>query len=137
MKLTLTVKTEAEVKFLLASCGVRYWEDASVDGVNDEDGSLIPCRVGSRWCPLIELETGIILNWTPGKTADIHYKVCDDGEYSLLDPDKNIVLQINRYVPGIMSPGDNGYGDYVIMKVDASGKIADWRPTLESFSQDE
>jgi hypothetical protein len=30
-----------------------------------------------------------------------------------------------------MCPEGNGYGDYVIMKVDAEGRIANWRPDVQ------
>jgi hypothetical protein len=35
------------VKFLRARCGVRYWEDGTVNGEEDADGSRIPCREGT------------------------------------------------------------------------------------------
>lgn len=54
------------VKYLRARCGVRYWEDGEVNGVEDTDGSRIPCRQGTaadndklgggNWCPTIRLE---------------------------------------------------------------------------------
>ena len=133
MKIRVTRTVDVEVRFLQASCAVRYWEDAEVNGVADEDGSLIPCRNGENWEPLIDLETGVILNWTKGKAADIHYKVCDAGEYALLDADKQVVMKIDGYVPEIMAPAENGYGDYVIMSVDADGRIDDWRAVLTEF----
>lgn len=102
----------------------------------DEKGDLTPCRKGDCWEPLIDLETGVILNWQKGQTADIHFKVCDAGEYSLLDADKKVVKKIDGYVPPIMSPEDEGYGDYVIMKVDAEGQIANWKPDFEKFDDE-
>ncbi len=41
------------------------------------------------------------------------------------------VKEVNGYVPSIMCPEGNGYGDYVIMKVDAEGRIANWRPDVQ------
>lgn len=35
------------VKYIRARCGVRYWEDGKVNGVEDADGSRIPCREGT------------------------------------------------------------------------------------------
>ena len=136
MQITIQETKDVDVKFLQASCGVRYWEDASVNGVDDTDGKLIPLRVGDCWEPLIDLETGIIQNWPPGTAADIHYKVCDAGVYSLLDAGGNVVKKIDGYVPKIMCPGDDGYGDYVIMTVDGAGQIAGWRADLKAFSAD-
>lgn len=133
MKIEIVTKQSVEVKYLQAKCGVRYWEDASVDGVEDTDGTLIPCREGDLWSPLIELETGRILNWKQGVEASIHYKVCDAGEYMLLDAAKEVVKRIADYVPAIMSPKDSGYGDYVIMDVNADGVIQNWKPNLRAF----
>lgn len=122
------------VHYLRADCEVRYWEDATVDGVDDEDGSRIPLRLGDSWMPTIELATGIVCDWPPGVTATTHYKVCDAGTYALLDADKNVVVEFNSYVPTMMSPGGTGYGDYVIMSIGPDGRIADWKVDLTEFS---
>ena len=83
MSITIKIKKEIEqeVTFLKAECGVRYWEDAEVNGVDDEDGTLMPFRSGDEWRPIIELATGRIVDWPEGTTADVHYKVCDAGRY--------------------------------------------------------
>ena len=132
---TVTTKQATPVKYLQARCNVRYWEDATVDGVSDEDGSRIPCREGDIWAPLIDLETGKIENWTQGIAADIHYKVCDEGIYSLLNERREEVVTIDDYVPSIMCPKDNGYGDYVIMDVNADGVIQNWKVSLQAFEE--
>ena len=136
------VRQSVNVKFLHARCGVRYWEDATVNGVRDTDGSRIPCREGTSadndhlgggtWRLLIELDTGRIIDWPQGTTARVHYKVCDDGTYELLDAERNVVKRIDGYVPS-MCPDDNGYGDYVIMTIGVDGIIANWRADLTSF----
>ena len=136
MKLKLKIEKEFDVKYLLAECGARYWENADVNGKEDTDGTLIPCRVGKYWSPLINLETGIIENWEKGKTANIYYKCCDDGYYHLLDENKNTIHSIEGYVPNMMSPKENGYGDYVIMDIDENGKIMNWRVDFSDFITD-
>ena len=70
-------------------------------------------------------------------TASIHYKICDDGHYKLLDKDDNIIKEIEGYVPAMMCPDGNGYGDYVIMRVDKDGLIQDWSPTLNGFEDED
>lgn len=112
-----------------ASAGVRYWEDATVNGVEDEDGSRIPCRSGDMWCPTIELATGRINGWPEGVTAEIYYKVCDDGQYWLLDADgTRIATRKGDYVPDdFLCHGDCGYGDYIILKIGPDGLIADYK----------
>lgn len=122
------------VRYLKAEAGVRYWEDANVNGVEDEDGTLIPCREGDCWSPVIDMETGIIQDWPADTTADIHYKVCDAGRYALLDENRNEVRSIDGYVPAMMCPAGNGYGDYIIMTVHGDGQIDGWRVDLDEFT---
>lgn len=137
--MTFTIETtqvvSKEVKYLQAECGVRYWEDGEVNGSEDTDGELIPCRVKDAWCPTIDLETGVIQDWPAGTTASVHYKVCDAGMYRLLDADKNVAREIDGYVPDIMCSGGSGYGDYVIMTIGADGKIENWNVNLEAFEE--
>jgi hypothetical protein len=130
-------KSNTELKWLSISAHVRYWEDATVNGEEDTEGTLIPCRDGEYWKPLINIETGIIVNWDKGTTASIHYKCCDDGLYRLLDENKNEIKSIEGYVPKIMCPKENGYGDYVIMDIDCEGKITNWKSDLSDFQDDD
>ncbi len=146
--ISVNIKQAVEVKFLRARCGVRYWEDAIVNGVQDEDGSRIPCREGTafdndhfgggNWCPTIVLETGRIEEWPQGTTAQIHYKVCDDGDYKLLNAGRNIVKSINGYVPRILRPKSEYFeNDYVIMNIGPDGVIEDWKVELSEFEKDQ
>lgn len=119
----------SQAKFIEVSAEVRYWEDAAVNGQEDSDGRMIPCRVENFWKPLISLETGQILNWPLGTTADIHYKVCDAGEYWLLD---SALQRIGKwsgfYVPNkFLCHGDHGYGDYIILRVGQDGIVQNWK----------
>lgn len=135
--LTLKSKTSVPVRYLHAECGVRYWEDATVNGVEDTEGKLIPCRADDDWAPIIDLETGKIEDWPQGTVASIHYKVCDDGGYALLDANKKQVAAIDGYVIDMMCPEGNGFGDYVIMHVGADGTIENWKVDLTPFEKDE
>lgn len=112
-EITITLPTLAvlPVHFLEVQAGVRYWEDATVNGEEDEDGSRIPCRRGDCWCPVIRLADGVVLDWPTGTVADVHYKVCDAGEYRLLDADRNRVAARDGYVPDLLCPRKPGYGD--------------------------
>lgn len=115
---------------LVVSAGVRYWEDASVNGVEDGQGDLVPFRNGDNWEPVVELATGRILDWPEGTTGDIHYKVCDAGEYWLADASGNKVAKWKgHYVPNdLLCVGADGYGDYIILSVGADGRIEGWEP---------
>lgn len=122
-------------KTVKVDAGVRYWEDATINGVEDVDGSLTPCRAEDRWMPEIDIDTGVISNWEKGKTASIHFKVCDDGEYCIIDDLGEGRLLVNGYVPSTMCPKESGCGDYIIMDVDSNGLISDWKFDIEDFIQ--
>ena len=83
MKIKLKIEKEYEVQTLIVIAEVRYWEDATVNGIEDTEGDLIPFRNGENWCPIIDIDSGVILKWPVGTTADIHYK-CNDGIYKLI-----------------------------------------------------
>lgn len=112
---------------------VRYWEDATVNGVEDTDGTLIPHRdPGNVWAVTLSLATGRILAWPEGVEAEIHYKVCDAGVYYLLDEDANRIARHEGYVPAGLCHGGNGYGDYIIMDIDGDGRIRQYqRPDID------
>ena len=125
---------------LTVECWPRYWEDTTVNGKEDSDGSQVPFRDGELWRPVIELTTGTILNWPQGMTASVFYKACDQGRYylgTLESPklfqygDEEREPQESTYVPDeFLCHGDRGYGDYIIMDVSEGGKIAKYeRPT--------
>ncbi len=128
MQLTVNVKKQIEVEFLQVEAEVRYWEDATVNGVQDDEGSLIPLRRGDLWCPVIRLRDGQIMEWPAGVVASIHYKVCDQGQYWLWDAAGSRVAEYNGdYVPdSFLCHGDRGYGDYIIFDVGGDGMIQGW-----------
>jgi len=133
MKAKFTVTKEFDVEYLFVEAGVRYWEDATIDGIQDEDGN-IPCRDGDCWKPLININTGKIINWTQGVRANIHYKVCDNGTYKLLDANMELIKKIRDYVPKMLSPKEEGWGDYIIMDIDTDGQIQDWVISFDEFN---
>lgn len=120
---------------LIVSAEVRYWEDAKVNGVEDTDGTLIPFRDGDEWKPVIELATGRVIGWPEGATADIHYKVCDAGEYWLEAENGARMKWKGDYVPSrLLAYEDGEWGgdsDYIIFKVNASGCIENWYPVID------
>lgn len=123
------------MKYLVVDCAPRYWEDSlvSLEGsyidIEDKDGDLIPCRNGDHvkrlsWNLMIDIDTGQILNWEIGKSARIHYKVCDAGVYVIFNDNfKECQYILWNYVPNILSIGGEGYGDYIIMRINKEGII--------------
>ena len=138
MKTEIKVTKEVEITTLEINAKVRYWEDATINGIEDENGDLTPCKNGEMWQPVINIDTGVITNWKNGVKADIHFKVCDAGSYYLKDAEGNTVLAIEQdYVPNIACPKKNGYGDYIIMDIDENGQIANWKPNIDDFKDEE
>ena len=138
MKADVLVKQEVEITTLEVKANVRYWEDSVFNGENDtEDGELVPCKIGSMWCPIIDIDNGIITNWRQGVKAEIHYKVVDEGSYYLKDSEGKVISSMeNEYVPNILCPKKSGYGDYIIMDIDENGKISNWKPDISYFFPD-
>jgi hypothetical protein len=139
MKTTILVKQEVNIVTLHVAAQVRYWDDSTVNGEEDsEDGKLIPCKEGELWCPIINVDSGVITNWEQGKKAEIHYKVCDAGSYYLRDAEGKTVLQIEQdYVPKMLCPAESWDSDYIIMTVDENGLIEDWKQTLDGFIKEQ
>lgn len=115
--------------YIEVSAEVRYWEDSSVNGKIDTDGALIPLRKGDCWVPVIRLSDGLVMDWPKDTIADVHFKVCDAGEYWLLDESRNRIAKWGGYcVPDdFLCPGADGYGDYIIMQIGVDGVVKKWK----------
>lgn len=139
MKIKLKVEKEFELKTIQVKAEVRYWEDSEINGVSDtESGDNVPCKNNSLWCPLIEIETGLIRNWEIGVTANIHYKVCDCCGFDLMDDKGEVIFtQEDGYVPDSLATDGEGYGDYIIMSIDANGFIENWYFNIDDFIKNE
>lgn len=134
MKVELKIKKEYDLQLMQVCAEVRYWDDAIVNGRKCSEnggGKELPFVEGDCWRPLIELEKGKIRNWPEGTTADLHFKICDMCAWSVMDGELNTVYyQDWNYVPKILCPEENGYGDYIIMKIDENGIIQKWNTDL-------
>lgn len=141
MKLIINKPTELDIKFLKVDAGVRYWEDAEINGKSDDEAEepayrsedekpSMPCAEWNgrmwRWRPVIDIDSGKIMNWERGVTANVYFKVCDDFEAEITDEQGNVVSEYSDYVPRCMCPKENGYGDYIIMNIDKNGYINGW-----------
>jgi hypothetical protein len=121
-----------DVQFISVFAQVRYWEDATLNGKDDVEGNM-PSRVKDEWCPIINFHTGWVCDWPIGVEADIHYKVCDAGDYYLLDVNRERIAKYkDHYVPDDILAFGKGYGDYIIFKIDKEGYIEGWkRPYID------
>lgn len=115
-------------KYIEVSAAPRYWEDTRINGEDDINGN-IPFRDVDLWRPIIRLEDGQVMDWPIGLTANVHYKVCDEGEYWLQDGNGwRISKYAGDYVPDdFLAQDGSGFGDYIIMKINESGKIQNWK----------
>lgn len=134
MKITVKKKIEFEAKHLFCKIGVRYSEDASINGKEDTEGNLMPFLEHGNWNIKIDIETGQIIGWPRGTIADVHYKVCDNGNYILFDEENKEVIKYRGYVPKCLQIEENGYGDYVIIKIDSNGYIHNWEFSQEDIN---
>ena len=145
MKVEIKCKRDIDVSYIRIDAGVRYWEDSDINNIEDtncEETDGFPMMPFSefigdqnkvlrgenwRWRPVIDVETGQIIDWPEGTEASIHYKVCDDFSCDILDKEYNVIYHYDGYVPSIMCPIYDGYGDNIIMDVDNKGYIVGWK----------
>ena len=114
MIVEIETKKKIRLTHVLIQAPVRY---------EDEDIPYdFPFRSKNVWEPIIELDTGRIVDWPQGKCAEVYLKVCDSGRYILMN-DGEIVESIDDYVPDFVP---NDYGDYINFDIDASGVILNW-----------
>ena len=132
MKLTVNKPVEIEPVAIKCEMAVRYDEE---DIPND-----FPLRKGDMWRGTIDIETGIIRDWPKGKSGNMFMKVCDEGTYTLLGTNDEVLsVRENNYVPSCIP---EEYGDYVKFDINTNGKIAKWSEycteerIAESFFED-
>lgn len=128
MKAIISTLQEVDIRFLAIDAGVRYWEDGKINGRQDDaDAPSMPFSESGRWRIIIDIDSGVIVNWPKGATASVHYKVCDDGIYELRSANNELIKRIdNDYVPSVLCPDEPGYGDYIIMTINEYGCISGW-----------
>lgn len=125
MKATVMKPVEIEIKYIEMNLPVRY---------DDEDmPESFPFRDGEWWSVTVDIDTGKIQDWPKGWAYDLYMKVVDGGTYRLLDANRDLVKEISDYVPHGVVPGE--FGDYVDLKINSSGKIANWpkKPDVDAW----
>jgi hypothetical protein len=82
------------------------------------------------WCPVIDVNEGKILDWTPGFCLNTGFKVCDQGVYVYSNQDESQQIVScdcdEYYVPKWLDEIDDGYGDYMYISINGDGTIKDW-----------
>lgn len=135
-KLPFTLTPRSSPQYIEVQAQVSHWDSATINGQPDEQGTLTPLRNGELWAPVIRLD-GQVMDWPQGTEAQIHFKVCDAGEYWLLDEQRNRIAKWDdHYVPDrFLCHGDEGYGDYIILNINKDGQIENW--TTPDIDDDE
>lgn len=116
-----------------------YPENGDVNGIADpadptpENPAKMPFLVPSekrkgewRWQPEIDVASGKIIGWPEGTRASTYYKPCDDCAIFVDGDDKD--WNDGEYCPGFLCPTDEGGDDYIVMLIDGTGHIVDWKP---------
>lgn len=140
MIVTVNKPVDIEVSTIVVDSHIRYFDDCDIlkDGVwhtDDEDEPQMPCMepvnmggyTETRWRPIIDIDSGQILNWTKGIKAHTYYKVCDEFECSVLTKSGEAIIKYEGYVPEFMAIDDRGYGDYIYLTIDENGYIRNWK----------
>ena len=142
MKVTINKPVDINIKTLRLNVRVRYPNDA---GIVDTAGELVWEDINNpkmpllyninnewKWRPEIDVETGKIKDW-PEIKACINYKICDEFECDILDSNGLIAHFYEGYVPRFFGVNEQNYGDYIIMDIDETGQIIDWKCTEEDI----
>lgn len=114
------VLVEKEIDIAWVSIRVPYDDDDEIpEGTHGADDGVLDL--------MIEIATGQIVNWpADGKAINIYLKPRDSGTYKLIAADGILIAEIDEnYVPNGIVPGD--YGDYVDLRVNAVGKVVNWK----------
>lgn len=135
MKVTIQEEIVVDFTILKLYAGVRSWHYTKVNNVNDTtNGDNIPCKEDKLWCPIIEIDTGKIVNWKQGTTASIYYKVNNRLRYEIMNRNGHIVAFSNKsFVSKTLCAGASGYEDDIIMNIDENGMIQDWEFEVSDF----
>lgn len=136
MKIKIVKEVEVEVCLIDVDAHIRYLEDIGFKQDDNwcdchADNPECPCIDGHQWRPIININTGRIINWDAPIKCHVFAKVCDEFKCKIKGLNGEDIITYEGYVPSFMAIEDNGYGDYIDMIVEEDGTIKDWY-----FSQD-
>lgn len=139
MKVSVLVRKELDIKFAQCFISPLSFKDAIVNGISDnEDLPQIPevYNISGTlyWCPVIDIDTGEIINWNKGTTASVKYLSYDDNYIRFSDADDNTVQIYSGYVPKILDQNDEGSGHYISLDIDENGFIKNFHADLHDIS---
>lgn len=132
MKIKIIKEVEIEACLIDVDAHVRYPEDSSYWDKNDIEHECdnekpeIPCFDDHNWKPIININTGKIINWDAPIKCHLFAKVCDEFKCKIKGLNSEDIITYEGYVPSFMAIEDNGYGDYIDMIVEEDGTIKNW-----------
>lgn len=133
-----------KAKYLKVDAVPEDWENATVNGADDDPENpqmpfVVEVNGEKRWRPVVDIQAGRVTGW-PDVDAHIHYKVCDNGHYELLNESGEVIANADEwkggsYVPPILdcSPDKGSHVDYIIMSISKEGEIENWKIDFDSF----
>ena len=134
LKFKKQIVEEREVFKIRANVNIRYSNGFSINGEDRAESEFenLPCfdaKLGKsgRWNILIDVKTGIISDWKNGISVEMHAKVCDDGFYTFYDNEGNVIYESDNYEYVPLFFPEQHYGDYLILSIDETGKITNWK----------
>ena len=132
---------QSTVNICHVTAEMRYTENCEVNGVEEPDGSDVneppkifgatkDTRTGAwLWVFDVDVETGKIIGWPKGMTANTYYKVVDGFKATF-----NGKTYGPDYVPNCFCLNDEGWGDYMFLTIQEDGTIKGWnRNRWEKF----
>lgn len=119
-----------EVKYIHVMGEPRYLEDCFYNFEADEEGNVPILNENKLLDFKIDVHSGHIVDWKNGNVARVHYKVCDQCNYLLLNENGDVLFSLNEnglwYVPEFLDFEKESYGDYLIMNIDNKGFIQEF-----------
>lgn len=85
-----------------------------------------------RWEITIDLDKHILQEWKKEYgVCHVYAKIKDEGIYTLLDKNQNILCRLTGYVPNGVVPPKDGYGDYINFEIENNGDVLGWYDTYD------
>lgn len=141
MKVKLLTGKTVEAKYIAFYVKPMWHGYISVTSDSlSNDGRDLPCLCNNIWCPILDLDTGEIVNWKKGCSADILIEHTDACYASLLDADKKLLGRSeneNFYVGNDSGMKDPYYYFAFKWSVKSNKKIEKWSRLKYLVSSDE
>ena len=143
MEITVLEEKKVNLKYIQCQFRIYDWKSFIING--KEDNNENPETPYSKkknekywyWCPFINVDAGMIVDWPQGTTLEVYAKTCDENILYFLDEDKKYIEWFDEeeketlscyddYVPEFLDTVGDGCGDYIQLTIDKNGHIKDF-----------